>query len=305
MLCIRKTYIRGENMNINFELYKVFYAVASEGSISKGAEKLMISQPAVTQSIKTLEGELGGKLFIRTPKGVILTNEGIEIFNYIKEGMNYFINGTNKFTSLKKLDEGVINIGSTTTISEHFLIPYLKEFHNKYPNIVINITNDLTENLIKKLRNGSLDIIITAIPSYELNDIDYKIITDLNDIFVCSKRLKDKKINNINDLLKNDILLQKSPSVTRTKFNEFLRQNNLECNPKMEVVSHGLLTELAENDFGIALLTKEFIKDKINKSLYEIKIDVNISKRKLGYAIKKNSIPSFTSAKFIDILLTK
>lgn len=292
-------------MNINFELYKVFYMVANEKSISKGAEKLMISQPAVTQSIKTLENELGGKLFIRTPKGVILTNEGIELFNYIREGMSYFINGTNKFNSLKKLDEGIINIGSTTTISEYYLMPYLKEFHKLYPNVVINITNDLTENLIKNLRNGSLDIIITAIPNYDINDIEYKTITDLHDIFVCSNKFKNKKFDIITDLLKEDILLQKYPSVTRTKFNEFLIKNSLECNPKMEVVSHGLLTKLAENDFGVALLTKEFIKDKLDKTLYEIKIDINMPKRKLGYGIKKNSISSFTATKFIDILLKK
>ena len=74
-------------MNINFELYKVFYYVANAKSISKGAENLNISQPAVTQSIKTLEDELNGKLFIRTPKGVILTHEGEILYNYIKEGM--------------------------------------------------------------------------------------------------------------------------------------------------------------------------------------------------------------------------
>ena len=292
-------------MNINFELYKVFYEVANDKSISKGAEKLSISQPAVTQSIKTLEGELGGKLFIRTPKGVILTNEGRELFDYIKEGMNYFVNGTNKFTSLKNLEEGVINIGSTTTISEHYLMPYLKEFHNKYPNIDINITNDLTDNLIKNLRNGTLDIIITAIPNHEIKDIDYKTISTLNDIFVGSSKYKDKIFNNTNKLLKEDILLQKNPSITRNNFDQFLKENNLVCNPKMEVVSHGLLTELAENGFGIALLTKEFIKDKLNKSLYEIDIDIKIPKRKLGYAIKKNNIPSFTATKFIDILLNK
>ena len=292
-------------MNINFELYKVFYEVANEKSISKGAAKLMISQPAVTQSIKTLEDELGGKLFIRTPKGVILTNEGEELFNYVKEGMNYFINGTNKFTSLKNLDEGIINIGSTTAISEHYLMPYLKEFHEKYPNIDINITNDLTDNLIKKLRNGSIDIIITAIPNYEINDISYKVIDELNDIFVGGIKYKDKAFKNISDLLKEDILVQKYPSVTRNNFNEFLKNNHLECNPKMAVVSHGLLTKLTENNFGIALLTKEFIKDKLNKSLYEIKIDMKIPKRYLGYAIKKNSIPSFTATKFIDILSQK
>ena len=292
-------------MNINFELYKVFYEVANCKSISKGAERLMISQPAVTQSIKSLEDQLDGKLFIRTPKGVLLTNEGLELYNYIKEGMNYFINGTNKFTSLKELEEGVLNIGSTTTISEHFLMPYLKEFHDRYPNIDINITNNLTENLIKDLRNGSLDIIITAIPNSNINDIEYNYITDLNDIFVGSNKYKDNTYNNIKDLLKEDILLQKYPSVTRNNFNEFLKDNNLECNPKMEVVSHGLLTKLCENDFGIALLTKEFISNKLNKNLFEIKTNIKIPKRKLGYAIKSNSIPSFTAAKFISILKEK
>ena len=124
----------GYIMNINFELYKVFFEVANCKSISKGAEKLKISQPAVTQSIQTLENELGGKLFIRTPKGVILTNEGQELYSYIKEGMTYFINGANKFMSLKSLDYGVLNIGATTTISENYLMPYLKKFHDLYPN---------------------------------------------------------------------------------------------------------------------------------------------------------------------------
>lgn len=286
-------------MNINFELYKVFYEVAIENSISKGAEKLMISQPAVTQSIKTLEDELGGKLFIRTPKGVILTNEGETLFNYIKEGMHYFINGTNRFSSLKNLTEGSINIGSTTTISEHYLIPYIKEFHTKYPNIIISITNDLTENLVKNLRNGSIDIIVTAIPNHEINDLDYHKITELNDIFAGSKKYKDKKITNI---LKEDILLQRYPSVTRNNFNTYLKANNLECNPKMEVVSHSLLAILVENDFGIGVLTKEFIKDKLNKTIFEIKTNIKIPKRTLGYAIKKNSIPTFTTTKFIEIL---
>lgn len=289
-------------MNINLELYKVFYEVASQKSISKGALKLMISQPAVTQSIKTLEEQLGGKLFIRTPKGVVLTNEGKELFTYIKEGMTYFVNGTNKFTSLRNLEEGIINIGATTTISESFLMPYLKEFHNKYPSIDINITNDLTDNLIKNLRNGSLDIIITAIPNYEINDINYKMISVLNDIFVGANDYKNKDFNSLGDVLKENILVQKFPSITRNNFNIFLKENNLECNPKMEVVSHNLLTKLAENNFGIAVLTKEFIKDKLGKSLYEIKTDIKILKRKIGYAVKKNSIPSFTASKFIEIL---
>jgi DNA-binding transcriptional LysR family regulator len=212
-------------MNINFELYKVFYEVANEKSISKGAEKLLISQPAVTQSIKTLESELGGQLFIRTPKGVILTEEGQVLYNYISEGMRYFINGSNKFTSLKELDSGNINIGATTIISEQYLMPYLKEFHNIYPNININIINDLTDNLIKKLRNGDIDILIMSINNEDnIKDLDIIPITNLHDIFVGNIKYKEKQITNI---LNEDLLLQKYPSVTRTNFNNYLKYQEL------------------------------------------------------------------------------
>ena len=289
-------------MNINFELYKAFYEVANENSISKGANKLMISQPAVTQSIQTLEGELGGKLFIRTPKGVILTNEGQELYNYIKEGMNYFINGTNKFMSLKELESGVLNIGSTTVISENFLIPYLKEFHDLYPNIIINIKNDLTDNLLKELRNGSLDIVITAIPSYEIKDLEINELTKLHDIFVGGNKYQNNNYKNIKDLLKEDLLLQKIPSVTRTNFDKFIKDNKLDYNLKMEVVSHNLLAKLIESNFGIGVLTKEFIQDKLNNSLFEIKIKENIPVRKLGYIIKKGTYPTFTTKKLIELL---
>ena len=289
-------------MNINFELYKLFYEVANCKSISKGAEKLMISQPAVSQSIQTLENELGGKLFVRTPKGVVLTNEGQELYEYIKDGMLYFINGTNKFMSLKSLNSGILNIGSTTTIAENFLIPYIKTFHELYPNITINIVNNLTDNLLKDLRNGSLDIVITSIPKYDIKDLSINYLIDLNDLFVGGEKYKNKNYNSLEDIMKDNILLQKKPSVTRNNFDDYLKDKNIVCNPKMEVVSHNLLAKLVEGNFGIGLLTKEFITDRLNKSLYKINVNIDIPKRKLGFIIKKDTYPSFTTSKFIELL---
>ena len=63
-------------MNIDFELYRIFYTVANNGNITKAAEELMISQPAISKSIKNLEEQLGGQLFVRTKRRVVLTDEG-------------------------------------------------------------------------------------------------------------------------------------------------------------------------------------------------------------------------------------
>ena len=278
-------------MNINFELYKVFYEVANEKSISKGAEKLLISQPAVTQSIRTLEEQLGGKLFIRTPKGVVLTNEGEILYNYIKEGMNYFINGSNKFLSLKNLDSGVLNIGASTVISENILIDVLGLFHKKYPNVVINIYNDLTDNLVKKLRNGDLDLIVISTDN-EYKDIELHDLCLLHDIFVSNEKLDitlDR--NNINDF---DIIIQKNPSVMRRNFDKSI---DFEFSPKMEVVSHSLVCKLVSNGFGIGLVTKEFVND-----FYEVKSNISIKPRRVVYGIKDDRECSFSCSEFIKML---
>ena len=279
-------------MNINFELYKVFYEVVNEKSISKGAEKLLISQPAVTQSIHTLEEQLGGKLFIRTPKGVVLTNEGEILYNYIKEGMNYFINGSNKFLSLKNLDSGVLNIGASTVISENILIDVLGLFHKKYPNVVINIYNDLTDNLVKKLRNGDLDIIVISTDN-TYKDIEVHDVCLLHDVFVSNNKLDITLCkNNISNF---DIIIQKNPSIMRRNFDKSI---DFEFSPKMEVVSHSLVCKLVSNGFGIGLVTKEFIND----DFYEVKSNILIPARRVVYGIKDGRECSFSCSKFIKMI---
>ena len=71
-------------INVDIELYRIFYTVASCGNITKAAEKLYISQPAVTMSIKKLEKELEIKLFVRNKRGVTLTPEGKVLYGYIE-----------------------------------------------------------------------------------------------------------------------------------------------------------------------------------------------------------------------------
>lgn len=286
-------------MDVNFELYKVFYVVANNRSISKGAEELMISQPAVTQSIKMLEGQLGVTLFVRTKKGVILTDEGEELYKYVKEGMTYLVNGHNKVLSLKKLDAGVLKIGASTSVTEHFLMPYINKFHEMYPNVEIKIVNLLTESLLKELRNGNVDLVVGSNSNLSDKDLEFYVISEVKEIFVSKYSLK----LSVEELFKQKIIIQTAPSVARNSFNEFMRNRNIEFNPYMEVVSHRLVTELTKAGMGIGVVTKEYVlSDLENGLLKQVEVPIELPCRNLGYTLVKNSVPSYRVKAFIDLL---
>lgn len=176
-------------MNINFESYKIFYYVALYKNISKAANSLYISQPAITKSIKKLERELGITLFNRTPKGVTLTENGKIFFDFVKNGVESFMNGEHKVTALNNLETGVLRIGASTTVTQHFLLPYIEKFHNMYPKIEISVTNHLTNTMISLLKKGSLDLLIVNLPMKEDRTLNITPCAELHDSFARQLRV--------------------------------------------------------------------------------------------------------------------
>jgi len=295
-------------MNVNMELYKIFYIVAKNGSISAAANILFISQPAITFQIKKLEDKLGVSLFTRTKHGVILTEEGNILFNYVKNGIENIINGENALANLKNLDNGIIKIGVSTTICRYILMPYLEKFHEKYPNIDIQINNNLSNNLLKELRNGNLDIVIMFAPQNDNKDLIIKPITNVQDIFVGNKKYYEltKGMLNTKDLNSYPLILPSPSSSSRTHLNKYLKENNCNINPKLEVVSYNLIIDLIKAGFGIGYATKEFMINELNnKILFEIKTDKIISTRKIVLATIDKKEPNYSSKKLIEMITQK
>lgn len=292
-------------MNINLDLYKLFYVVAQCGSISKAAEQLFISQPAITFQIKKLESQLEATLFTRTKHGMILTDEGQIIYDYVKKALDNIANGENVLSNLKNLESGTLRIGASTTVCRHVVMKYLEIFHEKYPKIDIQIVNTLTPTLIKELRNGNLDILFLNMPMSENKDFKITKIKDVQDIFVGNKKyyeLTKGKIS-LNELENYPLIFQRYPSNTRSFLNNYLNNNKININPKLEVVSYNLIMDLVKAGFGIGYATKEFIEDELNnKTLYEIKIEPNIPKRYIGIATLDNKITNYSVNKLIEII---
>ena len=116
-------------MNINLEYYKVFYYVCQEGSLTAAAQRLCISQPAVSQAVRQLEKEAGTKLFSRTSKGVLLTREGELLYHYVKGGVEQLLEGGRMLKRMLDMDMGEVRIGASDMTLQFFLLPYLEQFH--------------------------------------------------------------------------------------------------------------------------------------------------------------------------------
>lgn len=292
-------------MNINLDLYRIFYIVAKSGSISAAADVLFISQPAITFQIKKLEDQLGISLFTRTKHGMILTDEGKVLFDYVKNGIENITNGENALSNLKNLDSGVIRIGASTTVCRHVVMPYLEKFHELYPKIDIQIVNNLTSNLLKELRNGNLDILFLNMPMNENKDLKIIPLTDVQDIFVGNKKYYDLTNGKLSlkDLDSFPLIFQKLPSNTRTYLNNYLKDNNVDLKPQLEVVSYNLIMDLVKAGFGIGYATKEFIKTELeNNSLYEIEVIPKVPKRFIGIATIDKKTPNYSVKRLIEMM---
>ena len=180
-------------MKTNLELYKIFYYVAKNNNITQAANELMVSQPAVSKSIKSLESDLNTILFNRNKDGVSLTNAGEILYNKIKKAMELIISAEQDIDSINNMEYGTINIGAGNTIMQRYLMPYIKEFHHKYPNINVIVHTLVTEELIKKAQIGLVDMVFTHLPNNCPSNFDIIKVKELHDILVVNK--DDKLIN--------------------------------------------------------------------------------------------------------------
>lgn len=299
--------IRGGYMSIKLDLYKIFCEVAKKKSFSKAAKSLYMTQPAISQAIMQLEDELGIRLFTRTPRGVILTNEGQLLFEYTNSAINLIDVGEKKIMETKNLALGSLRIGAGDTISKYFLLPYLERFHNLYPNIKLNVINRTTYEFIALLKSGEIDIAICNLPIID-SSIEMRELMDIHDIFVCGKKLKEdiNKPLSFKDLAMFPLILLEPKTNSRQYVEEYMLSKGVKVEPEIELGSHELLLEFAKINLGISCVISEFSQEYLNKNfLYEVRLTEVIPKRSIGVCSLKSVSLSPASEEFVEILEKK
>lgn len=293
-------------MDINYELYKVFYYVATSLSFSDASKQLFISQSAVSQSIKTLERKLEQPLFIRSTKKVQLTAAGKVLLKHIEPAMNLIKRGESQLLDTGALGLGQLHIGASDTICRYFLVPYLKQFHKKYPNIPIKVTNDTSLSCVDLLEQGKVDLIVTNFPNVRLNQsYVQKTVCNFSDVFIANPayfNLRQQEIS-FEELTHYPILMLDQKSTTSEFLHTLFLQHQLELVPEIELSSNDLLIDLARIGLGIACIPDYCLAHE-SKDLFILKTKEQIPNRQLAVSINPNLPVSGVTEAFLELLPT-
>jgi DNA-binding transcriptional LysR family regulator len=293
-------------MDINYELYKVFYYVASSLSFSEASKKLFISQSAVSQSVKTLEKKLGQPLFIRSTKKVQLTPAGSLLLKHIEPAMNLISRGESQLLDSGTLGLGQLHIGASDTICRYFLVPYLKQFHKKFPNVPIKVTNATSIQCVELLDQRKVDLIVTNFPNSHLNyDYIQKTVANFHDVFIANPahfQLEDKEMD-FEDLREYPIMLLERNCTTSEFIHNLFIQHQLELVPEVELSSNDLLIDLARIGLGIAFVP-DFCVEKNSKDLFVLQMKDKLPTRQLVAAVNTTFPVSASTEEFLKLLPT-
>lgn len=261
---------------IDDKLYTLI-VLERERNYTKTAAICHISQPAVTQHIKSLEDFYGIKIFKRNGRELLLTNEGELLVKNARR--LYALNNKIKSEielSLKKLKQ--LNIGITLTAGGYFIPEILKVFKENYPLIKFNFHTDLAENLVNRINNFELDFaIIDGIPPK--NNLN-KTLLSMDQLIVIANNshpLLNEKNVSFDMLKKEDFILRHDTADTRKAFDAYLK-NHLETiddfNIILEIDNTALIKELIIKGYGISIMSKALCEQNIKQgAIKEIKIN--------------------------------
>ena len=295
-------------MNQNLSSYRIFYTVANTGNISKAAKELYISQPAISKSIQKLEESVGCKLFSRSSRGVVLTDEGKLLYEHVSEAFETLTLGQEKLKRSIELGVGHLKIGVSSTLCKYLLLPYLKEFIRQNPHISISISCQSTNDTLKLLEDNKIDIGLIGKPE-NLKNIHFDFLEEIEDIFVAAKdylrNLKARGIQKDHILQSSTLMLLDKNNMTRQYIDDYLQENQIIIKDSIDISDMDLLIDFARIGVGVACVIKNFVREDLeNGTLMEIPLGFPIHKREVGFAYKTTTKPSKSLAEFIHFYKT-
>lgn len=246
--------------DINLNLYRIFFVCAKSKSFVEASKKLCVSQSAISKQIKVLETSLGTKLFYRTQKGLSLTKDGKQLFAYIDKAYNYLIAGEKIIIENNNMNVGTITIGAPAHIASFYLLEFIQNYRNKYPNVLFRIINGSTTELLLALEEHKVDFVVDSSPIHiKNNDIKTETLLSFETCFITSIENKKVKFDT-----QKYIMPYKQSSIRRNLEQE-LSKYGINLDVVLEVETTDLIISSVKNRIGSGYVVKKSVETELQK----------------------------------------
>ena len=298
-----------ERMEQNLNLYHIFVTVARCRNISGAARALYISQPAISKAISRLEQNLNTTLFLRSSRGVKLTEAGELLYRQVESAFYAISQGEQQLKKMQELGMGHLSIGASSTLCKYVLLPYLRTFTEENPHIQISISCQSTWQTVQELENGSVDIGLIG-ENDRMDKLSFFPVQEIEDIFVCTgsylANLKERAglsaSASVRDILAaSTLMLLDKGNITRQYMDKYLALEGIETAQTLEVTSMDLLIDFARIGLGIACVIRSFVSEELKQGrLISLPLPAAIPARRIGFAVLKNAPVSPALQKLLD-----
>jgi DNA-binding transcriptional LysR family regulator len=256
-------------MNLNHLL--VFHAVCCEGGVSRAADRLLVSQPAVSKLLRDFEREVGTPLFDRLPRGMRLTKAGAALSPFAQRIFALAEEAENALHELDQLDRSTLSVGASTTIGIYLLPDYFVEIRKKHPKITLKLQIGSSDVLGMKLRSGEIDI---ALSEAEIEGEDFATSVfrrdELVPIGARGHPLARKRSVSPERLCHEPFVVRETGSGTKSLVERRMAELGLKISPVLSLGSTESIKRAVATGIGVAIVSRLSIDLELQARRIEI-----------------------------------
>ncbi len=291
---------------MNVDQMKAFHKVATMGSFTKAAQELFLTQSAVSQQIRALENEVGGKLFDRSGKRIRLTGEGEALLTYTERLFDLHEEIEALFGSLRTLQRGKIAVGATAVIGTYFMPTIISAYHRHYPGIEMDLRMGNSEQILRMILDREVDLGVAGMVKIPAT-LESVFIHREELLFVCSPKnpLAARKTVSLSDLDRIPFIWREKGTQTLALVQRWFQENTADDFPHqtLSLANMEAAKRIVEEGYGVTIIPATAARREIEAGLLQ-RINVREFNVTVDYGLfyRKGSPISRVAESFLETL---